>query len=435
MKTMTRRLMSFASGSDQTAHSSPEKRSGGCRPAAFFVIALMLLLSWTDIQAQSYAIQGETVYTMAGNPITNGVVIVRDGRIDQVGPAARVRIPSGMEVVQARVVTPGFIDAHSVVGLAGALNSPHDQDQLERSNPFQPELRAIDAYNAREHLVIYVSNLGITTIHTGHGPGAIASGQTMIVKTTGGTINEALVDSVTMVAFTLGPSVSRNYSQVGSRSRTVAMLRAEFIRAQEYKRRVDAAGGDASKLPARDLKMETMMAVLNREIKALITAQQVTEILAAIRLQEEFGFDLVLDGAAEAYLVMDQIKAAGVPVLIHPPMVRTSGETVNASWETAARLHEAGIPFAFQAGYEGYVPKTRVVHYEAAIAVANGLPYLAGLEAITIGAARILGIEGRVGSLERGKDADLALFDGDPFEYLTTTTGVMINGQWVVKPE
>ena len=118
----------------------------------------------------------------------------------------RCVIPSGVEVVQARIVTPGFIDAHSVVGLAGALNSPHDQDQLERSNPFQPELRAIDAYNAREHLVVYVSDQGITTLHTGHGPGAIASGQTMIVKTSGETVNEALVDSVTMVAFTLGPS-------------------------------------------------------------------------------------------------------------------------------------------------------------------------------------------------------------------------------------
>jgi len=143
----------------------------------------------------------------------------------------------------------------------------------------------------------------------------------------------------------------------------------------------------------------------------------------------------VLDGAAEAYLVLDQIKAAGVPVLLHPPMVRTTGETVNASWETAAELHEAGIPFAFQAGFEGYVPKTRIVHYEAAIAIANGLPYLAGLEAITIGSARILGIDDRVGSLERGKDADIALFNGDPFEFLTSTTGVMINGQWVVEPE
>ncbi|MCC5925939.1 MAG: amidohydrolase family protein [Bacteroidetes bacterium] len=400
-----------------------------------FLTLLLLITLQNKVQAQTYAIQGEIVYTMAGNPITNGVVLVRDGRIEQVGTAARVRIPSGVEVVQAKVVTPGFIDAHSVVGLSGALNVPHDQDQLERSHPFQPDLRAIDAYNAREHLVVFVSNMGITTIHTGHGPGAIASGQTMIVKTTGGTINEALIDSVTMVAFTLGPSVGRNYTQVGSRSRTIAMLRAEFIKAQEYKRRVDAADGDLSKMPARDLKMETMMAILNREIRAMITAQQTTEILAALRLQEEFGFDLVLDGAAEAYLVLDQIKAAGVHVFIHPPMVRTTGETVNASWDTAAKLHEAGIPFAFQAGFEGYVPKTRVVHYEAAIAVANGLPFLAGLEAITIGSARILGIDSRVGSLERGKDADIALFDGDPFEYLTSTTGVMINGQWLVKPE
>jgi len=403
--------------------------------SALMLVAMLLFSGVDDVRAQTYAIQGDIVYTMAGEPIANGVVLVRDGKIDRVGPANAVRIPSGVEVVQARIVTPGFIDAHSVVGLAGALNSPHDQDQLERSNPFQPELRAIDAYNAREHLVVYVSDQGITTLHTGHGPGAIASGQTMIVKTSGETVNEALVDSVTMVAFTLGPSVSRNYSQVGSRSRTIAMLRAEFIKAQEYKRKVDEDGGDPAKMPARNLKMETMMAVLNGEIRAMITAQQVTEILAALRLQEEFGFDLVLDGAAEAYLVLDQIKAAGVPVLLHPPMVRTTGETVNASWETAAKLHEAGIPFAFQAGFEGYVPKTRIVHYEAAIAIANGLPYLAGLEAITIGSARILGIDDRVGSLERGKDADIALFNGDPFEFLTSTTGVMINGQWVVEPE
>jgi imidazolonepropionase-like amidohydrolase len=392
------------------------------------------LLCVTPAQAQTYAIKGETVYTMAGAPITDGVVLVRDGRIDQVGPASRVRIPAGTQVHEARVVTPGFIDARSVVGLAGALNHAHDQDQLEMSSPFQPELRAIDAYNAREHLVIYVSNQGITTIHTGHAPGAIASGQTMIAKTTGGTINEALIDSVTMVAFTLGPSVSRNYNQVGTRSRTIAMLRAEFIKAEEYRRKVQAADGDASRMPPRDLKMETMMAVLNGEIRALITAQQVTEILAALRLRDEFGFDLVLDGAAEAYLVLDQIKEAGIPVFVHPTMVRTSGETQNASWETAARLHEAGIPFAFQAGFEGYVPKTRIIHYEAAIAVANGLPFLAGLEAITIGSARILGIADRVGSLERGKDADIVLFDGDPFEYLTSTTAVMINGRWVVPP-
>lgn len=405
------------------------------RTVSFGLFGLMLLLTGfvVDTNAQTYAIKGEKVYTVSGAVITNGVILVRDGKIAEVGPASRVRIPAGVEVTEAKVVTPGFIDARSVVGLSGALNVPHDQDQLELSNPFQPELRAIDAYNAREHLVIWLSELGITTIHTGHGPGALASGQTMIAKTTGGTLNEALVDSVTMVAFTLGSSVGRNYTNPGSRSRGVAMLRAEFIKAQEYMNRLDNAGDDASKRPARDLKMEIMVHVLRGEVKALITAQQITEIMTALRLQEEFGFDLVLDGAAEAYLVIEHIKKAGVPVFIHPTMVRTAGETQNASWTTAAKLHEAGIPFAFQAGFEGYVPKTRIVHYEAAIAVANGLPYEAGLHALTLGSATLLGISDRVGSLEQGKDADIVLFNGDPFEYITNTIGVMINGKWVSK--
>lgn len=395
---------------------------------------LVLFASTINTQAQTYAIKGEKVYTMNGSMINDGVIIVRDGKIVEVGPANRVRIPNGVEITEAKVVTPGFIDARSVVGLAGALNiQGNDQDQLERSSPFQPELRAFDAYNARETLVEWVRELGVTTLHTGHGPGALASGQTMIVKTTGLTINEALVDSVTMVAFTLGTSVSGNYSSVGSRSRTVAMLRSEFIKAQAYNKKLQEGKEDVSKLPNRDLRMEIMSQVLNKEVKALITVQKITEILAALRLQQEFGFDLVLDGAAESYLVLDEIKAAGVPVFIHPTMVRTGGETQNASWETAGKLHEAGIPIAFTAGFEGYVPKTRVVHYEAAIAVANGLPYEAGLNALTLGSAKLLGIDQRVGSLERGKDADIVLFDGDPFEYLTHTIGVMINGQWVSK--
>ena len=146
--------------------------------AAFAVFAA----SSSVMQAQM-AVRGETVYTMAGAPIRDGVVLVRDGKIERVGPAAQVTIPAGYQVLSAKVVTPGLVDAHSVVGLAGAMNQPHDQDQLERSSPIQPELRAIDAYNAREDLVAWLRGFGVTTVHTGHGPGALASGQTMIVKT------------------------------------------------------------------------------------------------------------------------------------------------------------------------------------------------------------------------------------------------------------
>ena len=137
---------------------------------------------------------------------------------------------------------------------------------------------------------------------------------------------------------------------------------------------------------------------------------------------------MVLDGAAEGYLMLDEIKKAGVPVILHPTMERPGGETRNVSMETAAKLQQAGIPFAIQSGYEGYVPKTRIVLYEAAIAAANGLPFDEALASITSSAARILGVDKRVGSIEAGKDADLVLFDGDPFEYMTHVCGVVANG-------
>jgi imidazolonepropionase-like amidohydrolase len=403
-----------------------------CRPMSTrpvlvgaFLITAVLLATAAPATGQ-IAIRGETVYTMAGAPIQDGVVLVRDGRIERVGPASQIRIPNGYRTLEARVVTPGLIDARSVVGLAGIFNHPHDQDQLEQSAPIQPELRAIDAYNPREELVEWIRNLGVTTIHTGHGPGALISGQTMIAKTFGETLTEALVDSTTMISVTLGPSVSRNFSSPGTRAKSAAMLRAELIRAREYRER--RASEDVSRRGSRDLRLETLAAVLDGRVRALVTAHQAPDILTALRLADEFGISIVLDGAAEAYLVLDEIRAAGVAVILHPTMIRTSGETANASFETASRLREAGIPFALQSGFESYVPKTRVVLFEAAITAANGQSFANALASITIDAARILGIDGRVGSLEAGKDADLVLFDGDPFEYTTRTCGVIING-------
>jgi imidazolonepropionase-like amidohydrolase len=381
--------------------------------------------------AAQVAVRGETVYTMAGAPIRDGVVLVRDGRIERVGPASSVAVPQGYRVLTAKVVTPGLVDAHSVVGLAGALNQPQDQDQLDKSDPIQPELRAIDAYNAGEALVEWLRGYGVTTVHTGHGPGALSSGQTMIVKTVGDDVGEALVDSATMVAFTLGSSVSGNFKSVGTRGRGMAMLRAELVKAQEYRGKIRAAGGDVTKVANRDLGLEALVRVLDRQMPALVTAQKTTEILAALRLAEEFGFRLVLDGAAESYRMVDDIRRANVPVILHPTMVRLGGDTDGATLETARRLREAGITVALQSGYEGYVPKTRVVLFEAAVAAANGLSFEDALRTVTIDAARIIGADRRVGSLEAGKDADLALFDGDPFEYTTHVCAVLVNGRVV----
>ena len=300
---------------------------------------------------------------------------------------------------------------------------------MERSAPMQPELRAVDAYNAQDLLVGWVRSFGVTTLHTGHAPGPLVAGQTMIVKTSGNTTFDG---SATMVAATLGEQAVRFAGQgksPGTRAKAVAMLRGELLKAAAYRDKM--AGAEEGKMPDRDLRLETLVRVLDGELPLLITVDRQLDIMAALRLADEFGFRLVLDSAAEAYLAMDAIQAAGVPVILHPTMARAYRERENLSMETAAILAAAGIPMALQSSYEPYVPKTRVVLLEAAVAYSYGLPYDKALASITLDAARILGIDDRVGSLEKGKDADLALYDGDPFEYTSHCVGVIIDGELV----
>ena len=384
------------------------------RRLLILVAAMLLMVPSADAQI---AVKGEMVYTMAGEAIKNGVVLVRDGKIERVG---RFDVPAGYEVMEAAVVTPGLIDAHTVVGLAGYLNQADDQDQVERSSPMQPELRAMDAYNPREALVEWVRGFGVTTMHTGHGPGVLVSGQTMIVKTVGNDVAEAIMEPAAMVAVTLGNGARASSGSPGTRSKMIAMLRSELLKAQNY---------DPEK--GTDLRMEAFKAVLDGDMRMLITVERSHDILTTLRLAEEFDIDIVLDSASEAYLVTDQIKAAGVPVITHPTMARHGGERANATFEAAAHLRDAGIPFALQSGFEAYVPKTRVILFEAGVAAANGLSFEEALASITIDAARLLGVDDRVGSLEVGKDADIALYDGDPFEYTTHAIGVLIDGNVV----
>jgi len=382
--------------------------------------------------AAPLAIRGDVVHTMAGPAIRDGVLLLENGKVKQVGPAAEVMIPPGMRVLRGAVVTPGLIDAHTAVGLTGFLNQPQDQDQLDTGETMQPELRALDSYNPRERLVEWIRGFGITTIHTGHAPGALVSGQTMVVKTVGDTVEAATQKPVAKVAVTLGDDArpSDDKKSPGTRSKAVAMLRGELVKAREYARKRGLA--DAEKRPDRDLRREVFADVLAGQLPLLVTVNRATDIDAALRVQAEFGIRIVLDSAAEAYLATDRIKAAGVPVILHPTMRRAGmGETENISFETAAKLRAAGIPVALQSGYEGYVPKTRVALFEAAVAAANGLSTEEALATITIEAARILGIDDRVGSLQPGRDADVAVFDGDPFEYTAHCTAVVIDGRIV----
>jgi imidazolonepropionase-like amidohydrolase len=465
-------------------------------PIALLSATLAVSL-FTPLALSQIAIKGETIYTMdKAGVIKNGVILIEGKKIKTVGPAS-TPIPNDYKVLTAKVVTPGLIDGRGTVGVSGLFNQAQDQDQLEHSSPLQPELRAIDAYNPNDKLVEWVRQLGVTTVHTGHAPGELISGQTCIVKTAGKTVEEAVVVDTAMVAATLGPWAQKPGGKApGSRAKEMAMLRDELIKAQEYQKKMEklakgeapAGNGkdapkpdatkptpttpttppapDTSKPPAADpgakpetskdpskeapqpakssddddkdkkksersLRSEMLVRVLKGEIPLLVTANRSQDIASALRLKKEFNIKLVLDSASESYLLIDEIKAAGVPVIIHPSMFRMFGEMENESFETAAKLKHAGIPVVMQTGYESYVPKTRVVLFEAAIAAANGLTFEEALATITSDAAKVLGIDNRVGSLKPGLDGDVALYDGDPFEYTTHCVGVVIDGKVV----
>lgn len=411
---------------------------------------MIFALCGTAIVARAQvAVKAGTLFTMSAEQgtIKDAVVIVTDGKISAIGPAATVKIPDGHRVLQAAIVTPGLVDVHATVGLTGIYNTKHDSDQIERSGPVQPELRAIDAFNPQEKLIEWVRSYGVTTVHTGHAPGELVSGQSGIFKLKGNTADAAAMVPAFAVMATLDTSSIRGGGgSPGTRAKQVAMLREELIRAREFlaKGTHDAEADDTAKAGEaaptekgkkskgdggdRRLRTEALAKVLKGEMVLVITADRAQDIANALRLQSEFGFRLMLDSCAEAAVMKDEIKKAGVPVLVHPLMARYSGSKENASMETPMVLRDAGIPFAIQSGYEDYVPKVRVVLLEAAVAAANGLKFEEALASVTSTPAKLLGIEKRVGSIEVGKDGDLALYDGDPFEYTTHCIGTIIDG-------
>lgn len=446
------------------------------------LMSLSISIASTNAQV---AVKAKTLHTMDGAAIADGVVIVTDGKIVAIGPWATTKIPEGYRVLEAVVATPGLVDARATVGLSGLYNQRQDQDQLDRSGPIQPELRAIDAYNPMDALVAYLRSFGVTAVNAGQAPGELVSGQTALIKTVGDSVDASVVIPMTAVVATLGPNSTRAGGSPGTRAKQMAMLRQELLNvrgemekrsreeAEAAKKAKDASEAapaeakpadsqvapasstptDAATVPPiastpaasvpvatkaiepatatqpdRDLRKEALGAVLRKQVPLIVTANRAQDISSALRLAKEFDITLILDGGAESYMLADQIKAAGVDVILHPSMQRASGESENLSFETASLLRKAGVRFAIQSGFEAYVPKTRVVLLEAAIAAANGLSFDEALASITIDAARILKADARIGSLAIGKDGDIALYDGDPFEYTTHCVGVVVDG-------
>jgi imidazolonepropionase-like amidohydrolase len=386
-----------------------------------------LLLAVLSAYAQNIVVQAETVYPVSGPPITDGVVVVENGKITAVGPSAEVTIPSGLSVIKGAVAVPGIIDGLSVAGLTGAQNKGFDQDHREGGGRVMPQLQAIDSYNGFDSLVSYLRHHGVTTIHTGPSPGKIIGARTLVTKTRAAGVSEVVLRPDAWIAFTMGERSSGTSTRMGS----AAVIREALAGAVEYNLRRKLSLADR---PPKDLGKEVLVEALQGLRKVVVQAHRAQDIQTAMRIADEFGIKLVIAGGAEAYLVRDELAAAEIPVLVGPVMIRAwnaSGEAGNASFENATLLDQAGVTVGIMSGYESYVPKVRVVLWEAAIAGAYGLGFDGALRAVTLTNAELLGIDDRVGSLEVGKDGDIVVYDGDPFEYTSHACAVIIDGEQV----
>ncbi len=384
-----------------------------------------------------FVILAGRLHTVANGTITDGAVHVKDGKIVFASSQRELPMLVGVPVLTAANVTPGLIDAATIVPLSGEYNIPADQDADENSDPNQADARVLDAFNPSEPLLRYLLEQGITVVHSIPGRANVISGLSGVFRTHGRNVEAMTVRFPQALVINLGEAPKETYKERLPQTRmgTAALIRQAFTDANNLKKKSDAVkiNGKDKDPSDRSLKKEALVLALEKKVQTIFAAQQADDILTGLRLAEEFQLDAAIALAAEGYLVREQLTAAKVPVFLHPTMQRAGGslETYHSHLGTASSLADAKIPLAITSGAEGYVPKTRVARFEAAIAAVHGLGFERGLASVSLDAAKILDIDDRYGSLEPGKVADLVLYDGDPFEYATHVTHVIVDGRLV----
>ena len=409
-------------------------------PSSLLLTAALAVTS--SLGAQNVALVAEHLYTMDTGPQGGpGMVLIRDGKIEDVRQGANLQPPQGFQVIRGAYITPGLIDADTTTGVSGAYNIPADQDQDESTDPNTADVNVRDSLNPEDLLYQYVNTYGVTTLQVAPGPTNPIAGRAGIFKTAGPqspfrTVDQLIVRLNSAVVFNLGEMPKETYGKAHkapvTRMKTAEMIRDALTQAKAYQAKWDQwkkDGSDPSKQPAIEPKTAALADVVSGKTPAIFNAYRADDIDTAIRLGTEFHLKYMLASVAEGYLIREKIKQAGVPCLVGAVMQPfESLETSNATYENAALLQQAGIPIAIMTGYEAYVPKSRVLLFEAAVAAANGLGMESALRAITISPAKMLGIDDRVGSLSKGKDADAVVFDGDPFEYTSHVQQVLVQG-------
>ena len=383
-------------------------------------------------QSRPTAFINATIIPIVGQPIEQGILLVQNEKITAVGDARTVRLSANVEKIDAsgKVIMPGLVDSHSHIGEGSGADG---------SAPIQPDVRLLDGINARASSFQRAQAGGITTVNVMPGSGHLDSGQTLYLKVRDGAtkIDDLLIydkDGKYMggIKFANGTNSIRpgggNFP--GTRAKSSALVREQFIKAQEYREKVRKAGGDASKMPARDLAMEALVEVLDGKRVIHFHTHRHDDIMTVLRLQKEFGFRVVLHHVSEGWKVADEIARAKVPtsiILIDSPGGKL--ETMDIRFETPAILDKAGVLVGFHT--DDYITDSRMFMRKAAIAVRGGLSREKALYGLTMANAIILDLQDRVGSLEPGKDADFIVLSGDPLSVYTHVLQTWVEGKKV----
>lgn len=394
-------------------------------------IALLFVCVMAPASAAAQATHAFTnarILPISGPAIDKGTLVVRDGRIVAVG--ATVQVPQGAEVhdLAGKTVMPGLVDTHSHIA------SPSGGDQ---SAPLHPDVRVLDSINVRSSGIRRAQAGGLTTVNVMPGSGLLLSGQTLYLKLRqGGTVDDYLITlpdgriagGLKMANGT--NSIRPSGSLPATRARSAALVRGQFVKAQEYRQKVRAAGDDASKRPARDLALEALVEVLDGTRTVHFHTHRHDDIITVLRLAKEFGFTPVLQHVSEGWKVAGEIAKAGAPasiIVIDAPGGKL--EAVDLSFKTGGVLEKAGVNVGFHT--DDYITDSRLFLRSAGLAVRAGMSRDKALYAMTMAGARMLGLDSRIGTLEAGKDADFVVLSGDPLSVYTHVEQTWVEGRKV----
>lgn len=377
------------------------------------------------------------IKTMAGEDIENGQIIIEEGKIKAVG--TDLELPEDAEIIDAKgmLVTPGFVDGHCHIGMWEEGIGFEGEDGNEDTEPITPQLRAIDAINPLDQGFIDAIEGGVTTAVTGPGSANVIGGTFLAMKTYGRRVDDMVIKDPVAMKIAFGENPKRVYNEQHkspvTRMAIAALLRETLYEAKQYMEDLEASKEDEDKKPDFDLKLEALLPVMRKEIPLKAHAHRTDDIFTALRIAKEFDLDITLDHCTEGHLITEELKEEGKACLVGPTFgSRTKYELKNKSFETPKILFDAGIKIAIIT--DSNVIPIQHIPMCAGMAVKAGLPEEEAWKSITINPAEITGIQDRVGSLKSGKDADIAIFKGNPLldvDYEVAMT--IINGKVVYK--